>query len=121
MKNFLALIFTLILTFSLSACGNTNMDNSSLNDGSQDLSDTSSNQSAKNQLNGLQTQIDRDTALEIALKKTGVKEADVKNIDIELDTENGVIIWEVDFDYGEKEYSYNINAQNGAIVKVERD
>lgn len=65
------------------------------------------------------TAISRDKALEIALNKAGLKKSDVHDLDIELDKERGINVWEVDFDYQNKDYSYDINAETGAIIKAE--
>ena len=67
------------------------------------------------------TGITRDRALEIALDKAGVKQADIHDLDVELDRERGVTVWEVDFDHGNLEYSYDVDAESGAITKVGRE
>ena len=37
----------------------------------------------------------------------------------ELDYEKGVLVWEVDFDYQNFDYSYDINANTGAVILEE--
>lgn len=39
----------------------------------------------------------------------------------ELDFERGVEVYEIEFSVGRTEYSYEINAKTGEIVKAERD
>ena len=67
--------------------------------------------------------ISRDRAIEIALEKAKLKKADVRDLEAELDYEKGVLVWEVDFDYQNFDYSYDINADSGAIVfeEIEKD
>ena len=40
-------------------------------------------------------------------------------IEAELDRERGYMYWEVDFNYQNQEYSYDVNAETGDITKVE--
>ena len=65
--------------------------------------------------------ITREKALEIALQTAGLNENDIRDLEIELDNERTVTVWEVDFDHKNLEYSYDINAQTGAITKTERE
>lgn len=67
------------------------------------------------------TLISEQKAKEIALKHSGVKEADTTNLKIKLDTEDGVEIYEVEFHVGAKEYEYDIHAANGNIISYEID
>lgn len=87
----------------------------------QPAQDTSAKSEKNEQQNGQTAEITREKALEIALKKAGVKRADIRDLDIELDTERGIKVWEVDFECGNLEYSYEINAATGAVTKVERE
>jgi len=68
-------------------------------------------------------QLDRDAALAAALKDAGLTKAEVRDIDVEFDIERGIMVWEVDFEKGKTEYSYEINAETGAVIEreVERD
>ncbi len=60
--------------------------------------------------------IGRDAALSAALKAAGLTKDQVKNIEIKLDNENGIMVYEVEFDRGYDEYEYDINAKTGAVV-----
>ena len=42
-------------------------------------------------------------------------------MDIELDDEDGTLVYEVEFKSGGMEYSYEINAATGAILKHETE
>ena len=57
----------------------------------------------------------------IALNHAGVSESKAYDIEIELDEEDGMLVYEVEFKSGGMEYSYEINAATGAIVKQEAE
>lgn len=63
--------------------------------------------------------IGKDKAKEIALNNANIKEKDVYELEIELDADNGYLVYEVDFKSQKREYEYEINAKTGAIIKKE--
>ena len=60
-------------------------------------------------------------AKSIALNHAGVSESKAYDMEIELDEEDGMLVYEVEFKSGGMEYSYEINAATGAIVKQEAE
>ena len=60
-------------------------------------------------------------AKSIALNHAGVSESKVYDMEIELDEEDGMLVYEVEFKSGGMEYSYEINAATGAIIKQEAE
>ncbi len=60
-------------------------------------------------------------AKSIALNHAGVSEGKAYDMDIELDDEDGTLVYEVEFKSGNMEYSYEINAATGAILKHEAE
>ena len=60
-------------------------------------------------------------AKSVALNHAGVSEGKAHDMDIELDDEGGRLIYEVEFKSGNMEYSYEINAATGAILKHEAE
>ena len=60
-------------------------------------------------------------AKSIALNHAGVSENKAYDMEIELDDEDGRLIYEVEFKSGNMEYSYEINASTGAILKHEAE
>ena len=60
-------------------------------------------------------------AKSIALNHAGVSENKVYDMEIELDDEDGALVYEVEFKFGGMEYSYEINAATGAILKHEAE
>ena len=60
-------------------------------------------------------------AKSIALNHAGVSEDQAYDMDIELDDEDGRLIYEVEFKSGNMEYDYEIDAATGAILKHEAE
>ena len=60
-------------------------------------------------------------AKSIALNHAGVSENKAYDMDIELDDEDGTLVYEIEFKSGGMEYSYEINAASGAILKHEAE
>ena len=60
-------------------------------------------------------------AKSIALNHAGVSASKAYDMEIELDNEDGTLVYEVEFKFGGMEYSYEINAATGAILKHEAE
>ena len=60
-------------------------------------------------------------AKSIALNHAGVSENKAYDMEIELDDEDGTLVYEVEFKSGGMEYSYEINATTGAVLKHEAE
>ena len=65
--------------------------------------------------------ITEDEAKEIALEKADLKESEVTFVRVELDKDNGVWEYEVEFNVGRTEYDADIDALTGDIRKWEVD
>ena len=65
--------------------------------------------------------IGKEKAKQIALDHAGVNASDAKAVECELDRENGKAVYEVEFDSGEYEYSYEINGSNGKVISHEKE
>lgn len=65
--------------------------------------------------------IGKEAAKQAAFRHANVKEADVTALKVELDREDGVPHYDVDFHCGGYEYDYEIDAQTGAVLKQERE
>lgn len=61
-----------------------------------------------------------DEAKAVAIKHAGVKEADVFDLDVELDNDSGVPTYEIDFETDEYEYTYYVFAESGKVNKAFR-
>jgi len=86
-----------------------------------EITPVASNESELSQNNKNVTKISEQEAKEIALKHADVKEADTTNLKIKLDTEDGVVIYEIEFNVETKEYDYDIHATNGNIISYDVD
>ena len=62
-------------------------------------------------------QISDEDAKNIALQDAGVAEADTTMLNVHLDTDDGVTKYEVEFNVGQTEYDYDIDATTGAILE----
>ena len=60
-------------------------------------------------------------AKSIALNHAGLSENEAYDMEIELDDEDGTLVYEVEFKSGNMEYDYEINAATGAILKHETE
>ena len=60
-------------------------------------------------------------AKSIALNHAGVSENEAYDMEIELDDEDGTLVYEIEFKSGNMEYDYEINAASGAILKHETE
>ena len=129
MKKILSLFLTFVFVLALSACskpagervGKTTTQTQAESTISKlaTTSDTALTTSfASNDKNLLVT---REQAIDIALKEAGVTRDSVYDLEAELDRERNGLFWEVDFEHGKLEYSYDVNAETGAITKVERE
>ena len=65
--------------------------------------------------------IGKEKAKEIAFTTAGVVASDVFNLEVELDCDDGILIYEVEFDTISNEYEYDIHAKDGSIVKSSID
>ena len=62
-----------------------------------------------------------DEAKQIALKHAGVAESDAQRLKVEQDRDDGRLLYEVEWDVGRTEYSYEIDANTGDILNYEKD
>ena len=65
--------------------------------------------------------ISRDEAISIALNHAKLSKSDVRDLEAELDKENGVQIYEVSFESGGYDYEYDINAETGKILRSAKE
>lgn len=88
----------------------------------EDLTETAA-QTEPTQKEQTPQRITREEAKAAALKHANVKEADVRDLEIELDKERGVLHYDVSFEVGAKDYAYEINAYAAKVLfsEVEDD
>ena len=68
---------------------------------------------------GSQSDIGQDQAQSIALEDVGVSESDVSRLKVSKERDDGMLQYDVQFDVEGKEYSYEINGENGEILSSE--
>ena len=118
MKNkFLISMLAILLCFVLSGCAD---DMSAKN--SSPKNDTPISQSQL-QNGGTQSseRISSKDAEKRAIEHSGFRESDVKGIRSELDFENGIYEYEVEFYVDNIEYDYKINALTGEVLSFDKD
>lgn len=118
MKKIIALTFSLLLAFSLTACGNA-MDNtesmgqSVVSKTESVIDDASSTISkAMEQM----ASITANKAKEIALKHAELQESQVSDVEVDLEREDGKLFYEVKFNSANTEYEYDIDADSGEVI-----
>ena len=65
--------------------------------------------------------VTKESAKAIALAAAGVTEGEIREYEIELDRDNGVLHYDVEFKVGNVEYEYEIDAQTGDIRERDRE
>lgn len=85
----------------------------------EDKAETPAEQPTKPTPSGTVQDIGYAKAKSIAMNHAGVSENEAYDMDIELDDEDGILVYEVEFKSGGMEYSYEINAATGTILKHE--
>lgn len=63
----------------------------------------------------------RNDAIQIAVDAAKVNRSDIWDLSCELEDEDGVMIYQVEFEHGQYEYEYDIDAKSGKILDVEID
>lgn len=70
---------------------------------------------------GKDDKISEEKAKKIALDHAGLKESEVKHLFVELDHDDGILRYEIDFRQGKYEYDYEIDAKTGKILSYDKD
>ena len=65
--------------------------------------------------------IGAEKAKSIALNHSKKKASDVSFVKTELDQDDGRIVYDIEFYFGNKEYNYEIDATTGKILTYEED
>jgi uncharacterized membrane protein YkoI len=65
--------------------------------------------------------IGNEAAINAALAHAGLKRTEVRDLKCELDRENGIMVYEVEFESGLFDYEYDIDATTGKILKSKKE
>ena len=130
MKKAISLILCLVFMLSLAACGGA-MDDMTSN--AQSMADSAKSgiesgvDKAESAVKGgsdksmnLMAGITANDAKTAALRHAGLDESQVSDVDVDLDRDNGKLIYEVDFNSGNTEYDYDINAETGEVISADK-
>lgn len=93
--------------------------NSSTNTGNSNSNNASNNSSSGS--TSTSGNIGSSKALDIAYKHAGVSKSNAKNVEIELDNDRSGAVYDIQFDVGNREYEYEINAKTGAVVEYDSE
>ena len=121
----------IILTVSISLVGCTNSgvasngnenntESSIQNSNESNVQNSSESNTQNNNVNNI-GEISLDKAKEIALSHAGLASNQVTFQRTELDFDNGIQKYEIEFYYNYREYSYEIDANTGNILSYEQD
>lgn len=122
MRKIIISVFCLIFALCLIGCGENEMmdDLSSGMNSAKDMVESTADKVTDGAME-LVASITGDQAKRKAFEHAGVKEDEVKDLDVDLDRDGMTLIFEVDFKHGDTEYDYNINAMTGEILSADKD
>ena len=66
------------------------------------------------------TYITPDEAKAIALQDAGLEASDIRDLEVELDLDDGPAHYDVDFEKTSADYEYDIDAVTGQILRAEK-
>lgn len=66
-------------------------------------------------------QLTKEQAISKALAHAGLKESQVSRLSAQLDQDDGVTLYEVEFETATYEYDYEVHATSGKILKAEKE
>lgn len=113
MKTLKTITLTTVAALALGACAANRSTTTTVPQQTTTTSSTSQSQSSSAGL------ISQDQAKVLALQTAGATEAAVTNLTVRQDTENLQPVYEIDFDFNGKEYSYTVKANDGSIMERE--
>lgn len=111
-------------TGSSNNTGNTGGSTGGNTGGSNAAGTSSSSQNSNGGSTGANTgtkYIGEQKAKSAALSHAGVSADNIREYECELDRDDGIVVYEIEFKSGNYEYSYEINATDGKVLKYEKD
>ncbi len=81
----------------------------------------SSNVIDGNSYNSSDVKISKEKAKEIALNHAKLKDDDITDYEIELDNENGILVYDISFNDKTHEYDYHIDAKTGDVKRSDKE
>lgn len=120
-KKIIATFCALVFSAMLTGCGtqmgeDISSDISSMMPSATDnSSQQSSTDSAQQNSTTSEAKITKERAKEIALEHANIKETDITDYEIDLDNEDGKLVYEISFELNGKEYDYDVDATTGKV------
>jgi uncharacterized membrane protein YkoI len=68
-----------------------------------------------------QKYIGKKAAIDAALAHAGLERSAIRDLSCELERENGVMIYEVEFESGSYDYEYDIDAVTGKVLRSKKE
>ena len=90
-------------------------------DADDDWSAVATSDSASTEPSSASGIISADAAQSAALQHAGVASSNVSRMQCELDWEDGIQVYEIEFHAGQVEYEYEVHAVTGVVLKVQQD
>jgi hybrid signal transduction histidine kinase E len=95
--------------------------NNNQNNSNNNSNNSNANGSNSNNNNIPTTNITVDEAKNIALTHANLTEDNVQFLRTKQEYDDGILVYEIDFNYNTYEYDYKINANTGEIVSYDKD
>lgn len=67
------------------------------------------------------SKITSEQAKSVAFNHAGVSEGNIRDLEVELDRDDGVLSYEIEFKADKIEYKYDIHAETGKVLRSEKD
>lgn len=119
MKKIISLTFVLIFALCITGCGKvSDVTSDAESMGESVVSDTQSDVEsvASGDDINLMAGITASDARDAALKHAELEKSQVKDVDVDLERQNGKLVYEVNFESGNTEYNYVIDAETGDVI-----
>lgn len=123
MKKIITLSFVLIFALCLTGCGKmSDVTSDAQSMGESVVSDTKSDiESVASDGVNFMAGITATEAKEAALKHAKLEASQIKDVDVDLERQNGNLVYEVSFESGGKDYEYVIDADNGDVISSNQE
>ncbi len=120
-KKIIAAFFAVVFSALMVGCGtdmgeDISSDISSLMPDSNTSSQHESNTPQNNNNTTSEAKISKEKAKEIVLEHAKLTEDKITDYEIDLDNENGILVYEISFDSNGKEYDYDVDANTGKVT-----
>ena len=123
MKKIITLSFVLIFALCLTGCGKmSDVTSDAQSMGESVVSDTKSDiESVTSDGVNFMAGITANEARDAALKHAKLEASQIKDVDVDLERQNGNLVYEVSFESGGKDYEYVIDADNGDVISSNQE